>query len=68
MMTRDTAARHATDMRLVSHLFDLHSMGIADLTEENIHYIIDRLKRTADELEELIRYAGAAESEGGSHD
>ena len=68
MMTRDAAARHTTDLRLVSHLFDAHSMGIADLTEENIHYIIGTLKRTADELEQLIRYADAAESEGGSHD
>ena len=68
MMTRDAAARHTTDMRLVSHLFDAHSMGISDLTEENIHYIIGTIKRTVDELEQLIRYAGASESEGGSHD
>ena len=67
-MTKEAAIRYRTDLALVSHLFDAHSMGIADLTEENIHDIIATLKGTAAELEQLIRYAGASESEGGSHD
>ena len=54
MMTRETAARHTTVLRLVSHLFDAHSMGILVLTEENIHDIIDTLKRKADELDALL--------------
>ena len=54
MMTSDTAARHTTDLRLVSHLFDAHSMGILVLTEENIHDIIATLKLKADELDDAL--------------
>jgi hypothetical protein len=68
--TDPTLATLATRTSGAASLLAAIDMGLIEMTPETIGAVIATLRDTADTLESMQagRYAGASESEGGSHD